>query len=186
MSILERIRSAVGGSAGTSGTSSKSIIVDGETFLRPPSRNGNTGPRDKLAVLRRLAPFVEKEGIAITVVFLGQPLREAADGSQYRGINVHYGEGSQETSDVIVRLLKKISRDDKPVVITADPLVEKRLAGSGAQIMQSSSLRRALDAGQPPPQQSHGRPRNGKEEDVEDEPDEDDGDKIVRELIDPL
>jgi|GEM_PF-3667103 len=186
MSIFQRIRSALRGGAVTDGTS---VIVDGETFLRPPSRNGNsTGPRDKLSILRRLAPFAEKEGIHIIVVFHGPPLREAADGATFRGLVVHYAEGTQETSDIICRLSNKTPRGKQVVIVTADTLIEQRLAGTGALFMKSSSLRRALDTPQQQSSPRHEQGRSKREKEEPDEPDQnyEDGDRIVRELIDPL
>jgi predicted RNA-binding protein with PIN domain len=186
MKILNNIR-ALFSSPGRSdeGLDGSVAIIDGQSLTRSPGGDRSAPPRDRIALLNRLASFAEKEQISVIALFSGSPLRIAGDNERYRGVVVKYtGEGG-DVAESMVRILKEGRIGKKAVVITSDQDVARAVSAVGAQVMFASTFKRAIDAAEP--QVAHHGPRAQETRNhARPAEEEDDGDRIVKELIDPL
>jgi len=162
------------------------IVIDAESLLRGQDRGGQLTTQDKIAILKRLAVFVEKEKVAILAVLRGQPLRIAEDGGQFRGMTIRYTGNENGIVDFIAGILKKGKLGRVSVVITGNRDVERAVKAIGIPVMHPSTFKKAFEQDEPRPQP---RPpeRNHREKQDKPEPKQvDENEKIVQELIDPL
>jgi len=131
------------------GQSSKKQIylIDASGLIDNRAKNGNVAPnpRDHFQILKTLAQFATREGIAMTAVFTGRPLREAADGEDFKGVQVFYAE----TPDTTGRKLMSLGRDKQSsyavTLLTADEKLEKEALSSGFECMRLSTFRKAVE-----------------------------------------
>ena len=139
MSLWESIMGIVGGkSAG--GSTAKSCVIDGERLM--DGRGG--GPVERVQVLQRLAQFSEREQLKCQVVFAGRPLREVAHGGDFGPLKVYFAEQASGISEQVESLARS-GAGRQSVVVTSDKELEDRLVGRGAQVMRTSTLRKAMD-----------------------------------------
>ena len=118
------------------------VIIDAVALSDYRNDRGRLRPQDQIQILKRLAAFVEREQLAITAVFQGRALREAADGSMYRGVRVKFTGDAHQIEDLIKQLAR---RSPSAVVVTANRQIEQSLAGSANRLMRSSTFKKALD-----------------------------------------
>ena len=114
-------------------------IVDADTVYEG---RGNPGPAERAGLLNRLAAFGQREKIQLRVVMGGRPLREAAHGDELNGVHVYYAEQGGGMAEQVGQLAQRAGRC---IVITSDKAVEAKVAGTGAQLMKGSTLRKALE-----------------------------------------
>lgn len=133
MSLLGKIAAAFsGGSAG------KVCVVDGDRL----AGGDRVGPGERFSALSKLARFAGREELKASIVFSGRALREAADGDNYDGVDVYFGE---TTADARNRMIKLARASGKAVVITSDNALEQELTGQGISTMRLSTLRKAME-----------------------------------------
>lgn len=121
-------------------------IVDATGMVDPRQRtNGQASPREHFAILRMLAQFAGREAVEIQAVFTGRPLREAGDGSEFKGVRVFYTENVANTQAKIKELIRKLSGRKDVVLLTADAALEREAAELGAVCMRLSTLRKAFE-----------------------------------------
>ena len=184
MKILDNIRALFSSRDRSEGTEGSVALIDGQSMTRSPGSDRSAPPRDRIALLNRLASFAEKEHITVIVLFNGSPLRIAGDNDKYRGVVVRYtGEGG-DMAESMLRILKEDGIGKKAVVITSDQDIDRAVSAAGAQVMFASTFRRAVEAAEP-----HVPPHNPRSQDTRSHTkpvEQDDSDRIVKELIDPL
>jgi hypothetical protein len=122
-------------------------IVDATGMVDNRARNGNIppSPRDHYMVLRNLAQFAGRERINMVAVFIGRPLREAADGAEYKGVKVYYADNSDTQANKIVRLARENVGSRDVIMITADADIESEAVTLNAACMRPATLKKALD-----------------------------------------
>ncbi|HEY8240134.1 MAG TPA: NYN domain-containing protein [Kiritimatiellia bacterium] len=148
-----------GGKPSAARDGSRKYILDGERML--DNRGGEKpGPLDRFQLLQRMAQFAEREGLKMQVVFAGRPLREAANGSAYNGVQVYYVEQASGIVDQLDKLVRRAGRN--AVVITSDNQAEARAREFGASSMRTSTLRKALEGGNGEQGGGHEDGRNGR------------------------
>jgi hypothetical protein len=133
MSLLGKIAAAFGG-----GSTGKVCVVDGDRL----AGGDRVGPGERFSALSKLARFAGREELKASIVFSGRALREAADGDNYDGVDVYFGE---TTADARNRMVKVARSSGKAVVITSDNALEQELAGQGIATMRMSTLRKAME-----------------------------------------
>ncbi len=121
-------------------------VFDASRLADAGAKNGAPAtPRDNFEALKILAQFAAQEGVHITAVLTGRPLREAAEGGNYKNVAVHYAENTAACRKTIMQLLQ----DHGPaqaVVITADAELERMAAAQGAACMRINTFKKALDS----------------------------------------
>ena len=171
------------------------VVIDG-VALGESSGGRSMRPRDKVAVLKKLAVFVEKEGVTMTAILPAPPLREAADGADYRKITVRYTDGKADAAKIVGRIVKRAGNRSGLTVVTQKREVEEVAASLGAMTMRPATFKRALDPqgdgrrGKPSgrkrrPQKQGDQPEKIAEEQQTREP-QDENERIVNSLIDTL
>lgn len=143
MSLLKAVKSVFGGGSSSSGGGDRLYLVDGERML--DSRD--VGPGERAALLQRLARFVEREKIRMSVVFGGRPLREVEHGGEFQGIKVFYIESREAYAEQYVQTVKDALRRDKVCAITNDAETEKKIVDLGGTTIRCSTLRKGLEGG---------------------------------------
>lgn len=125
----------------------RDYIIDATGILQQRRRteNGQGNPRDHAMILKELVRFASAEGIRLTVVFTGRPLREAADGSERRGVTINYAATTAALVQKVLLLVKKSSRRRSVVVLTSNPQIENAISSLDAECMRLSTLKKALD-----------------------------------------
>ncbi len=128
---------------------SRQYIFDASKLADTAAKNGAPAtPRDNFESLRILAQFAAQEGLHITAVLTGRPLREAAEGGNYKNVAVHYAENTPACRKTIMQLLQAHGAA-KAVVITADAELERMAAAQGADCMRINTFKKALDSREP-------------------------------------
>ncbi len=122
-------------------------LVDALGLAEGRFRNGELqmSPRDNFAILRNLAQFAARENLKLIAVFTGRPLREAGEGKQYKGLQVHYAEQAATRSKKIIALVRTHLRAKDVVLITGDAQLEKAALALNAACMRPATLRKAMD-----------------------------------------
>ncbi len=145
MGFLDSIKSMLGGgpAAGSARETDRTIVVDAEKMA--DSREGRTGPVERVQALQQLSRFAEREKIEIIAVLNGRPLREVAHGEAFNKIRVFYAEASGTVADQ----LEKVASDVRgpKMVVTNDKQLETRLAQRGIPTLRVSTLRKAFEGG---------------------------------------
>lgn len=123
-----------------SGTSARNVcIVDGDRM----AGGDRVGPGERFQALIRLARFATREELNVKVVFGGRPLREAADGDNYNGVEVFYAENIEGVTKRIGKLLS--SAGSRGVLVTSDQALEEEMSGRGYATMRIGTLRKAME-----------------------------------------
>jgi len=142
MSLMGSLKKLFGGSADESFPSSRMHVIDATRM------GGNGGrersPRDQVTVLQQIASFAQKEEISACVVLAGRPLREAADGEEYKGIRVFYADSNAQSNEVALKLAKRYSQ---ALLITQDRDLENDARSAGIETIRGTTFRKALDGG---------------------------------------
>jgi len=122
-------------------------VVDTTGLVGTHQKRGNIQPkpRDNLFIMRNLAQFASKENIKMAAVFTGHPLREASEGSNFRGITVHYALNADDQRKQTLRLVLRNRRKNDIVVLTSDKQIEREAMARSAVCMRLSTLRRVLE-----------------------------------------
>lgn len=119
------------------------LVVDGTALAAAMGRSRKLSPRDLLSLLDRLAALSDQEGMSITAVFEGQPLRKVADGDEHKGVTVYYAEDTDAKAKKLIRLARK----SQVIVITSDTEIEAKAQKVGARVLRTSTLKRLLEGG---------------------------------------
>ena len=117
-------------------------LVDGDSLLDERSNGSKSRPGDQVMALKWLSDLSKKEGLKLSVVFGGSPLREVSDGGDYRGVDVHFFNDAAERQTLILKLVKS-SGAAGSVVVTADEDLRKRVVSAGSGSMRPSTLKKA-------------------------------------------
>lgn len=133
MSLLGKIAAALGG-----GSAGKVCVVDGDRL----AGGDRVGPGERFSALSKLARFAGREELKASIVFSGRALREAADGDNYDGVDVYFGETAEDARN---RMTKLARSSGKAVVVTSDNALEQDLIGQGISTMRLSTLRKAME-----------------------------------------
>jgi hypothetical protein len=133
--------------------SSQLVMVDVAGLINQRRKNGNghASPRDQAAVLRDIMRFASREGIHFDAVFVGRPLREAAEGVEQKGVRAYYAETQEKCNETILGLLKRFVRKNHVVVCSCDPQVEARAVALNAECMKPSTLKKAFEGNEERP-----------------------------------
>jgi len=124
-----------------SGSSAHTVcVVDGDRM----AGGERVGPGERFQALNRLSRFASREELEVKVVFSGRPLREAADGESYNGVQVFYAENTEEVTSRIRKLLSSAGR--KGVLMTSDRVIEDEMKDRGYATMRLWTLRKAMEA----------------------------------------
>jgi predicted RNA-binding protein with PIN domain len=136
-------------------------LVDGDSAASPGRDRGRTSAGQQIAALQWMGDLAQREGLALTAVFGGIPLREVQNGGQYRGITVHFAADEEKSEELLNALAKEKRGSHSVVVITSDKGVRDRFAHIGVETMSISTLRKAVDAGGGRSGRNGGRPQRG-------------------------
>ncbi len=197
MNFLKRLFSGARNSGNFSARpkSDQVVIVDATGIInqRHKAANGQGSPRDHAAILKDVLSFASREGLNFQLVFIGRPLREAAEGSERKGVTAHYVETRNACRDMILGLVKESLRKYNVVVCASDPQVEAQASALGADCMRLSTFKKTLDGSDERPRQPP-RNSNSRREAAEQRPSEpektesrqDTRDAAVLTLIDPV
>ena len=122
----------------------KVYIVDANSIEQDNQKQ--MSPHQQISVLKRLATFAKREGISMQALLDGKPLRVVADGGDFSGVKVFFTRDKMDTETLLRRRLKAV-RADKITVISPSLQLEKDVETSGAQLMSTSTFRKALGVG---------------------------------------
>lgn len=106
-------------------------------------RGDRLSPRDRLALLQKLAQFAEREQLQLVALLDGRPLREAPDGEEFNGVGVYYGEGAEGLAKRALEIAR--SKGRRALLVTQQRDLEDQARQAGIGTLRASSLRRALD-----------------------------------------
>lgn len=106
-------------------------------------RGDRLSPRDRLALLQKLASFAEREQLQMVVLLDGRPLREAADGGEFKSVTVYYAEGAEGLAKRALEIVRGKGR--RALLVTQQRDLEEQAQQAGVGTLRASSLRRALD-----------------------------------------
>lgn len=134
MSLLGKLAALFSG-----GTARTVCVVDGDRL----AGGDRVGPGERFQALSKLARFASRENMAVTVVFGGRPLREAADDANYNGVVVRYGETAEEVRAKLVKALS--SAGSRAALVTSDVEFESEMARKGYGTLRISTLRKAME-----------------------------------------
>lgn len=124
---------------------SRMCIFDASKLAEAGGKNGAAAtPRDNFETLKLLTQFAAQEGLRLTAVFTGRPLREAAEGDSYKNVTVHYAENTPACRKTILQLIQG-QAGGKAVVVTADAELERMAAAQNADCMRISTFKKALE-----------------------------------------
>lgn len=156
MSLLDTFKQLFsGGSAGTE-SPTRMHVVDTSGFAGNGGRD-RLSPRQQFAMVQDLAAFAEKEKIRACAVLEGRPLREVADRSSVKGMQVFYAERSEDVAEMAYGMARK---SGGALLITQNRELESRAAAAGIQTLRASTLRKAVEDGGS--RQDAGRSGNGR------------------------
>lgn len=139
MSFWERIKEKLGGDGEQPSTAYHIVDVAGLT-----GNGGRVSPRERVALLQKLAHFAEREQLRLCAVMEGRPLREAPDGEDFKSIQVYYAESMEQLSDRVRQLVRANSG---AMLVTHRRDLEEWAHQNGVATLRTSSLRRGLDEG---------------------------------------
>lgn len=153
MSLFSRLfaRGAAAQRSADRPSSQRLYLIDASGMLDYRQRNGNSqpNPRDNFAVLRNLSQFASREGVELTAVFVGRPLREAGEGSFFRGVRVHYTDNAAALKRRMLDLVRENGRKKSVLMLTADTRIEAEALALGAECMRLTTFKKALDEREP-------------------------------------
>ena len=120
-------------------------LVDGNNVMgqRVGWHKDRAGARRRL--LSELVHFSRAAGARVEVVFDGAPDDFFPDGSDFRGVRVHYsGRGSD--ADTRIKQLAESSRERRTLkVVTSDRALADYVRRLGVEVVRSGEFRRRLD-----------------------------------------
>jgi len=152
MSLLDTLKELFAGGTSETGPSSRMHIID-TTGMAANGGRDRLSPRQQFAMVQDLAAFAEKEKIQACAILEGRPLREVADRSSVKGMQVFYVEQGEQAADMAWSMARK-SRG--ALLITQNRELETRARAAGIETLRASTLRKAVedngsrsDAGRP-------------------------------------
>jgi len=138
--IIHAVRGWISGKA-PKGRGSAIVYVYAQGKEAP---NGELGPNDQIAVLRRLSTFTSKENIPVTIIFPGRPSRKIPDGTTQGDVQARYAT-SDQLRKVVLSSLVDARKNHSPVLATNHPEMEKVAAGERVRHIRSSTFEETLD-----------------------------------------
>lgn len=122
-------------------------VVDATGLVSARQRGGNNypSPRDHFFILKNLAQFASKEDIQMQAIFMGRQLKEASEGSLFKGVKVHYTDNIDALKQKIIEVIRENCRSKDIVVLTSDKQIEREAMAQGAACMRLSTLRKVLE-----------------------------------------
>ncbi len=103
---------------------------------------GRASPRERVALLHKLAAFAEREELQVHALMEGRALREAPDGESFKSITVHYAE----SAELVCERAKQLAKDLRSVmIVTQQRELEEWARENRIATLRTSSLRRGLD-----------------------------------------
>lgn len=137
MSFWMRLREVLGG--GDDSVSVAWYVIDTAGFF---GNGGRTSPRERVALLNKLAQFAEREKLQVCALLEGRPLREAPDGETFKNVTVHYAESGDQVSERVKQLAKELR---SVMIVTQRRELEDWAREKGFATLRTSSLRRGFD-----------------------------------------
>ena len=149
MNMLTRVFSYLHISRG-SDRKKRLYVIDAIGLVNVRQRTQHQAPRasENFFILKTIAEFALKEDIQIAIVFLGRPLREASEGSTFKGVRVYYAKDSDLRRKKILSLLRKNGHKYNVLLLTSDLAIERTAMTSGISCMRISTFKRILEAKQ--------------------------------------
>lgn len=137
MSFWVRLREAFSG--GDDNVTADWTIIDVAGLV---PNGGRASPRDRVALLHKLAQFAEREELRVCVLLEGRPLREAPDGDTFKSMPVYYAESAEQ----LCERAKQLVRDHRSaILVTHRRELEEWAQQNRVPTLRTSSLRRGLD-----------------------------------------
>lgn len=106
---------------------------------------GEAGVNETFAMLRRLSAFSAKEGMPITVILPGRPLRKLPDNSRQNDVLVKFAMPDQLLK-VTAGAVRDARQSHSCVVVTDKPEIEKFARGEHLRHLRATTFEKALDA----------------------------------------
>ncbi|MCA1809678.1 MAG: NYN domain-containing protein [Lentisphaerae bacterium] len=123
----------------------QTYIIDAAGLADTNTRNSaTTSPRDNFEALKTIARFASQENLQMTAVFTGRPLREAAEGANYKNIRVRYADDTAAARRLILQLAGQGS-GQRAVVLTSDKELESAVLNAGSDCMRLNTFKKAID-----------------------------------------
>lgn len=140
MGLLDAVK-GIFGQPGEEIRTDKVYIVDANSIEQDNQKQ--MSPHQQIGVLKKLADFAKKESISIQALLDGKPLRVVADGDDFSGITVFFTRDKLSMDDLIRKRLKAV-RAEKITVISPNQKLEEDVEPAGAQLMSTSTFRKAI------------------------------------------
>ncbi len=141
MSLLDTIKGFFGGETAEHGPSSRMHVIDTSGITVNGGRE-RLSPRQQFAMVQDLAAFAQKENIRACAILEGRPLREVADRSEYKGMQVFYAERDEQATEMAYDMARK---HRGALLITQNRELESRATAAGIPLLRISTLRKAID-----------------------------------------
>ncbi len=122
-------------------------LVDASSLIETYNKTGNgySGPKEHFGSLRVLSQFAAREGFNFVIVFVGKQLREASNGSQYKGTAVYYVDNQTDLKSKAEELIRKYNASSKIMFITDNISLEKDVAKKVDYLMRLSTLKKGME-----------------------------------------
>jgi len=141
MSLLDTIKGIFAGETAERGPSSRMHVIDTSGITANGGRE-RLSPRQQFAMVQDLAAFAQKEDIRACAILEGRPLREVADRSEYKGMQVFYAERAEQATEMAYAMARK---HRGALLITQNRELESRATAAGIPLLRVSTLRKAID-----------------------------------------
>lgn len=139
---------------GLFGTAKSVLVVDTAAVLKTKGVRGRAAPRQQLQILRSLSRFVQRENLKVTAVLVGDPLDKAPHNKVFEGVRVRYAGSEERLNRELLSALRQAG--SAGVLVVEDVALENRVNQSGGKTLRVSTLRKLLDDGSEPNENSGG------------------------------
>lgn len=139
---------------GLFGKSKSVLVVDTAAVLKTKGVRGRAAPRQQLQILRALSRFVQRENLKVTAVLVGEPLDKAPHNKVFEGVRVRYARSEDALNRELLSALKQAG--SAGVLVVEDVALENRVNQAGGKTLRVSTLRKLLDDGNEPNENSNG------------------------------
>lgn len=147
MSLINKLKSLLGGGSSPDRDRKRVFIVDAAGLAGGRQSPDRLGPRDQIQILNQLSRFAKAEGIRLCAVFDSKPLREVDDGGEFNGVTVYFTNREKSLDAVILSEAKASLRKGPVMVVCGSYEQEKQAVELGASVMRAVTLRKAMDGG---------------------------------------
>ena len=120
-------------------------IIDGNNVMGQTPGWHRDKPGSRRLLLARVAAFARTRRARVTVVFDGEPDRDAPEGSAVRGVKVFYAERGSDADARIERLVEASTDPRGLTVVTSDRRLAFAVRARGATVVRSGDFRKQLD-----------------------------------------